>query len=198
MKILFGTSNPGKIKYMKNILKDFPFEIININEINVNQNVEEIGSTPRENARIKAMHYYNQSKLPTFAIDSGLWLDKFPDDMQPGVYVRRVNNKVLTDEELLEHMVAQLNKVGGESLGHWRNSICFILDENNIIEDTIDDSWIFRNKIYDLYIKGEPLTSIQYHKVTNEPKVKLKLEEKSSIDMEMSSRFIQFFERVLN
>lgn len=195
MKILFGTTNQGKLTYMRNVLKDFNVSIIGLNDLDIFDNVEETGDTPIENAEIKARHYYNQVNIPTFSIDSGLWLDKFDEDMQPGVNVRRVGGKILSDEELLNHMISEIDKIGGESLGHFHNGICLIINDK-IYKDTIIDTWVFKSIANKKRIKGEPLTSIQYHPITNDSKVILKTSKNELINMEVTEKFKTFFEAV--
>lgn len=37
--------------------------------------------------------------MPCMGMDDTLYLEGVPDDLQPGLFVRRVNGKSLTDEE---------------------------------------------------------------------------------------------------
>ena len=57
-----------------------------------------------ENARIKALAYYAALKRPVFTCDSGLYIDGLADSEQPGVHVRMVNGKRLTDDEMVVHL----------------------------------------------------------------------------------------------
>ena len=61
MKILVATKNEGKIKEIKEILKEY--EIISLKEINCDIEVEENGKTFEENAKIKAKAIYNKTKI---------------------------------------------------------------------------------------------------------------------------------------
>ena len=36
-------------------------------------------------------------------MDDTLYIEGVPKDLQPGLFVRRVNGKSLTDEEMIEH-----------------------------------------------------------------------------------------------
>lgn len=40
---------------------------------------------------------------PVFSCDSGLYFDNVPDEIQPGVHVRTINGKYLSDEEMLAY-----------------------------------------------------------------------------------------------
>lgn len=48
------------------------------------------GNTPLENARMKALAYYETFRIPVFSCDSGLYFDNVPDEVQPGIHVRNV------------------------------------------------------------------------------------------------------------
>ena len=41
--------------------------------------------------------------LSCFSMDDNLYLEGIPKEKQPGMYVRRVNGKRLTDEEMIEY-----------------------------------------------------------------------------------------------
>ena len=72
--IYFGTNNTAKINYIKNIIKVLPLEVIGINKLeNIDHEINESGKEPLENAKIKALYYYDQIKKPVFSIDSGLF-----------------------------------------------------------------------------------------------------------------------------
>ena len=51
MKILYGTTNNGKLQAMKNALKDFDIELIGLNDLEGElPKIKEDGATPLENA----------------------------------------------------------------------------------------------------------------------------------------------------
>ena len=51
---------------------------------------------------IKARAYSNKLDMPVIAMDDTLYFDNVPEDIQPGLYVRRVKDKVLTDDEMIK------------------------------------------------------------------------------------------------
>ena len=63
------------------------------------------------NALIKAKECYKITNLPSIGMDDSLYLEGVPDNLQPGLFVRRVNGKTLSDEEML----AAINEMGGNS-----------------------------------------------------------------------------------
>lgn len=140
MQLLFGTSNQGKLAVMRRALKALSdIEIIGLEEIKENlPEIEETGSTPLENARLKALAYYDTLKIPVFSCDTGLYFDGLPDELQPGVHVRTVRGKRLSDEEMTAYY-AGLARQYGPLTARYKNAICFVLDETHIYE-SMDDS----------------------------------------------------------
>ncbi len=139
MKLLFGTGNAAKLSAMRNRLEKLDIELIGLNDLKAEGMsipiVEETGSTPLENARIKALAYYEAFKMPVFSCDSGLYFDNVPDEAQPGVHVRTVNGRSLSDEEMLEHYMGLARKYGnGKLTARYKNAICFVKDGEHIYE----------------------------------------------------------------
>ena len=103
MQLLYATGNDSKICNMRYRLTGYDIEIITPKDLGIHIDVDESGSTPIENARLKAMAYYEKTGLPTLAADSGLYVDDIPADAQLGLFVRRVKGKTLSEEEMIEH-----------------------------------------------------------------------------------------------
>ena len=71
-KIIFATTNTGKIKEIKEILSDCDVEVISMKEMNITTDVEENGTTFEENSLIKARAISKLTGLPVLADDSVL------------------------------------------------------------------------------------------------------------------------------
>ena len=133
MKILYGTANPSKLESMKRITGTLGIEIVGPAEMGLTlPEVQETGSSPLENACLKAQAYYREFRIPVFSCDTGLYFDELPDSEQPGTHVRRVNGKTLTDREMTEYYGALADAHGGALTGRYRNAVCFIFDADNI------------------------------------------------------------------
>lgn len=129
MKLLYGTTNNGKLQAMKNALKDFDIELIGLNDLEeALPKIKEDGTTPLQNAEIKARAYYEAFHIPVFSCDSGLYFEEITTEEQPGLHVRRIGGKELTDEEMIEYYSALAEAHGGKITGRYRNAIYFILD----------------------------------------------------------------------
>ena len=86
-KIVFATTNAGKIKEIKEILADFDVEVASMKEMNITADIEENGATFEENSLIKARTVSKLTGLPALADDSGLEVDYL--NGEPGIYSAR-------------------------------------------------------------------------------------------------------------
>ena len=115
---------------MRRAVSPLGIEIIGLGDLGAKiPDVAEDGRTPLENAEIKARAYFNAFNIPVFSCDSGLYFEGLRDDEQPGIYVRRVNGKELSDEEMTEYYASLSAKHGGNLIGRYMNAIYLILDE---------------------------------------------------------------------
>lgn len=87
MKIIFATQNQGKSKEVKNILNGNKLEIYSLYDLGNNIDIEETGTTFKENALIKAKTVYDIYKVPVIADDSGIEIEQL--EGRPGVYSAR-------------------------------------------------------------------------------------------------------------
>ena len=119
MKVLIGTGNPGKIAEMALCLREAGLEPVSGAEYPLE--AAETGASPEENARLKAAAYCRASGLPAVSFDSGLYLAELPmdDPRQPGLCVRRVGGKRLSDGEMVSHYAALAASLGGRVLCRW-------------------------------------------------------------------------------
>lgn len=111
-QIIFATSNATKSKRFSKGLKELGIEVLSLKDIDVKLDIEEDGSTAIENALLKARACYKKTKKPCMGMDDTLYMEGVPEDMQPGLFVRRVNGKNLTDEEMIEHYTNLVKKYG--------------------------------------------------------------------------------------
>lgn len=86
-KIIFATTNEGKMKEIRMILADLGMEILSLKDLDINIDIEENGKTFEENAIIKAKAICELTGEMVLADDSGLEVDYM--DKAPGVYSAR-------------------------------------------------------------------------------------------------------------
>ncbi len=86
-KIIFATGNAGKMKEIREILKDMDAEVLSMKEAEVDVEIVEDGKTFEENAVIKAKTVCELTGEIALADDSGLEIDYL--NKEPGVYSAR-------------------------------------------------------------------------------------------------------------
>ena len=74
-ELLIATSNDGKLREAREILKDLGFRLLTLSDWEAIQAVPETGLTFIENASLKATAYAHQARVLTLADDSGLEID---------------------------------------------------------------------------------------------------------------------------
>ena len=106
-KIIIASNNNHKIKEIKEILSQFPFEVLSLKEAHINIDVEETGSTFMDNAEIKASEIYEiADRNMVLADDSGLAVESL--DGAPGVFSARfagVHGNVKANNEKLLYLL---------------------------------------------------------------------------------------------
>lgn len=159
-EIFFATMNKDKIMKMKNRLKNSDIKIVTPYDKNLNIGIQENGNSVIENATLKAKTYFDKMQMPTIATDSALYVEKF--DIQPGLFVKRINGVTLEDEKLEEHYINELNKVGGKSKAFYITGIVLV-QKNNISSIKIkEEDFIFTSKIYEGERNSDPLGRLEY------------------------------------
>ena len=86
-KIIFATTNEGKMAEIRMIMSDLDIELYSLKDMNINVQIEENGTTFEENAIIKAKAICEMTGQMVMADDSGLEVDYM--DKAPGVYSAR-------------------------------------------------------------------------------------------------------------
>lgn len=168
-QILFATSNESKVKRFSDKLLENDIKILSLKDINIDLDIEENGKSAIENALIKARAYHNETKLVVMAMDDTLYLDNVPDNLQPGMYVRRVNGKRLSDEEMIEYYSNLAKEYGenGKITARWIYGLAIINDGKEYTYTwSKEDFYIVgipSNKIN----PGYPLNSISINKKLN-------------------------------
>ena len=196
MKILYGTTNKAKIQVMKNAVEALDIELIGLGDIDGDlPNIVENGKTPLENAEIKARAYYEAFRMPVISCDSGLYFDELQEDQQPGLHVRRVNEKELTDDEMIEYYAGLSAKHGGKITGRYRNAIYFILDEEHHYSSMdmliATEPFALVTKPHSKRVQGFPLDSLSIDIATGKYYYDLEVKEVSTSVEEGLRKFFE-------
>ena len=88
MRFLLATLNRGKLRELQAVLSDLGIELVSLDLFPDLPEAVEDGASFEENARKKALHYWELTSLPSIADDSGLVVDALGG--RPGVYSARL------------------------------------------------------------------------------------------------------------
>lgn len=87
MRLVVATKNTHKTMEIKAMLAGLSIDVVDLNDLDVDGDIEETGSTFQENACIKAREISLRMNDIVMADDSGIEIDAF--DQQPGIYSAR-------------------------------------------------------------------------------------------------------------
>jgi XTP/dITP diphosphohydrolase len=108
-KVLIATTNPGKQREYRALLRKVPAEIVFPNELGIRLEVEEDGATFRENAAKKALALARASGLIALADDSGLEVEALGGE--PGVRSARWAGEGADDPKRRAFLLEKLRDV---------------------------------------------------------------------------------------
>ena len=111
-KILFATSNKGKLIEVEKILKEYNIEVLSLNDFKKVLEPVEDKETFLENAMIKAKYYHDLFNVAVIADDSGLCVEEL--NYAPGVYSARyagMDDKSLKDDANMNKLLNELKGV---------------------------------------------------------------------------------------
>lgn len=111
MKIIFASGNKGKIREASEILGE-AYEIITPASLGITEEIEETGSTLKENSLIKAEYLYNKTGMNVFADDTGLEVDALGG--APGVHSARYATDGHDFDANIDKLLLELSKHPGE------------------------------------------------------------------------------------
>lgn len=121
MKFVLATQNPKKKAELSAILQDLGIEIVTEEELGLQVDVEETGTTFAENAALKADAVMRAANLPAIADDSGLCVNALGG--APGVYSARYGGEGLSDAARYRLL---LNALAGQTdrAAHFETAVC--------------------------------------------------------------------------
>lgn len=107
-RIIFATSNEGKMKEIRLILKDLDYEVISLKEAGIDIDIVEDGNTFEENAIIKSRTISNLTGEIAMADDSGLEVDYL--EKAPGIYSARFLGENTSYDTKNQYIIDQLKE----------------------------------------------------------------------------------------
>lgn len=177
-RIIFATGNAGKMKEIREILKDLPYEVVSMKEAGITADITEDGKTFEENALIKARAIAELTGEIAMADDSGLEVDYL--DKAPGIYSARFLGEDTSYEVKNRYLLDKLAGVEGAERSArfvcaiacvWpdgKSKVCRAVIEGELAKEPAGENGFGYDPIF--YVPG-------YGKTTAE----LSLEEKNEI-----------------
>ncbi len=130
MRLILASQNPGKLREMRDILSGLGVEVVLQSELGLQVDVEETGTTFRENAMLKAEAVCRASGLPAIADDSGLCVDALQG--APGVYTARYGGPGLDDAGRCQLLLRNLRGLSPRTC-HFESAIACVFPDGTAL-----------------------------------------------------------------
>lgn len=108
-KVIVATNNEGKVKEIKDILKDY--QLLSLKDVNCGMEVKENKDTFEGNSLKKAQEISEMLHMPCIADDSGLCIDIY--DGWPGVHTARFLGENATAKERNKYILEKMKDLKG-------------------------------------------------------------------------------------
>ncbi len=169
MTLIIGTKNKAKIEQVRSVLEPLNFDVQGLPDQDFSE-VREDGKTAIENAVNKAVFYSSVIGRPVLSMDNALYLDGLPSDEQPGLNVRRINDKISrpSDIEVLAYYSELIKRLGDRIDGYWEYGICLAHPDGRIEKICIKSPRIFVSRPSRKIVDGYPLESMQINPDTGQ------------------------------
>ncbi|MGN0427428.1 MAG: non-canonical purine NTP pyrophosphatase [Agathobacter sp.] len=175
MKVLIGTTNPSKVKRFEELLSDCEIEFLTLRDLGITEEPEETGSTPEENAVLKAK-FYGKFFDVVICNDSGLYFEELDinDDRQPGLNIRTPKSmKRLEDEEMITYYATLIASLGGKVSAYYldgmavynKGRVSSFMDKESAVRCS---SFFMVDKPSEKRHEGWPLDSLSKYKDIDE------------------------------
>ena len=108
-KVIVATNNEGKLKEIREILKDY--QLVSLKDVNCQVEVNEDKDTFEGNSLKKAQEISEMLHMPCIADDSGLCIDIY--DGWPGVHTARFLGEKATAKERNQYILEKMKDLKG-------------------------------------------------------------------------------------
>ncbi len=111
MKLLYATSNPGKLQEVSTQLAQHNIKVYSPADFNLKIKVDETGRSLEENALLKLKAYLDvvPNDVVVMADDTGVEIDALGGE--PGIHVRRWKGYRMEDEEIIQYCLKRLKGI---------------------------------------------------------------------------------------
>ena len=197
-KVLFATHNTSKLNLYRNMLEGSNYELIGLDDLDINCDVKEEGNDNKEIAIKKVSEYSKQSKFITISEDTGLYFEGVSEEDQPGVHVNSPKGTILNEEERLDYYVNLIKKYGGTLNGYWTKTVAISSRDGQIFTFDYKIHKIFTDEINENRNPGYPLDSISITPEYNKYTVLLTDEENTKLNDKCNKEIHEFLIKTLD
>jgi len=160
-KILIATTNPGKVREYSEFLKELNLTFLSLKDVGITKDVEETGTTYKENAALKAVTYSKESGIPAISDDGGLEISALGG--KPGLHSRRWVGGVGKDEDIIKKMIeVSKNLAENNRRATFKIIVAFALPDGKVWTKSGNVSGIIAKKPLLKLLKGYPYRSFLY------------------------------------
>jgi len=121
--LLFASGNQHKIEEINAVLAPLGYQVKGLQELGVEKDIPETGTTLDENAAIKATYLYQEFGQDCFADDTGLEVDALQG--APGVYSARYAGQPKSDTKNMAKLLTALKNAASRK-AQFRTVICLV------------------------------------------------------------------------
>lgn len=159
MKLLIATTNPGKFKELQKGLTSLPIKTYSLTDLSITSDFDEPDSTIQDIAEKKAKFYFDLSKMPTIADDSGIEVDALKGQL--GAKTRRWGaGRNATDQEWIDYFLEALkNTPEQKRTARFQTTISFFDGFENYNFNGNSEGTITKNLEAPIN-PGQPLSSV--------------------------------------
>lgn len=133
MKLVFATNNKNKLYEVQKMIPS-SIKLVSLQEINCQEDIEETALTLKGNARLKAIHVFENYGFSCFADDTGLEVEAL--NGQPGVFSARYAGEPVNAENNIDKLLKELEGKTNRK-AQFRTSICLLLNNEEYYFDGI-------------------------------------------------------------
>jgi len=142
MDIVFATNNENKTREIRNILGK-SFNLLSLNDLNINEDIPENEPTLEGNALHKARYVHKMLNMNVFADDTGLEIDML--NGLPGVKSARFAGENKNSDANIEKVLAMMGKSKNRK-ARFRTVIALIMEGKEYLFGGIVDGMIIPNR----------------------------------------------------
>ncbi len=128
LKLLIATNNAGKLVELRALLNESHVQVTSPSLENIDIEVEENGSSLKENASLKAKEFNRISGLPSLSDDSGLFVAHL--NGRPGIHSARYAGPNGSDDDLVDKLLNELDGVEESKRTAYFECVIAIIDDH--------------------------------------------------------------------